>query len=309
MDKKGLFLGHLYNAVAATGIAAVLAMGMAAAPVFAETKIGIKGAVEWDTLRIRADVSLDLASAEVKLPSGRSRGEALVNSEYVRLMCPAIMRLQVDSSSTIADLVRRGEFSLIEAETLALQARSVHPALSPDCQSMTASYTLDIAGVSAALLRHNRPAPVMRTLNPVSSPVYSGLIIIASEKLPVYGMTGTALPVPCLFPKVWDADMNLIFERDMLEVKNKSMVLYSPPSSIFQNNPSGLSEELKALVGDHPLRVFARGVFGISPTDLIIDREDALVIISQEANRRLLSEGKVAVILDESLLKREFSGE
>jgi hypothetical protein len=219
------------------------------------------------------------------------------------------MRLQVDSSSTIADLVRRGEFSLIEAETLALQARSVHPALSPDFQRMTASYALDIAGVSAALLRHSRPAPVMRTLNPVSAPVYSGLIIIASEKLPVYGMTGTALPVPCLFPKVWDADMNLIFERDMLEVKNKSMVLYSPPSSIFQNNPSGLSDELKALVGDRPLRVFARSVFGINPTDLIIDREDALVIISSEANRRILSEGKVAVILDESLMKREFSGE
>jgi hypothetical protein len=304
MDKEG-FKGRVYIAL----IAAFMAADLAASPVFAEAKIGIKGAVEWDTLRIHADVSLDLASADVKLPSGRSRGEALVNSEYIRLMCPAIMKLQVDSSSTIADLVKRGEFSLIEAETLALQARSVHPALSPDFQRMTASYTLSIAGVSAALLRHNRPAPVMRTLNPVSAPVYTGLIIIASEKLPVYGMTGTALPVPCLFPKVWDADMNLIFERDMLEVKNKSMVLYSPPSSIFQNNPSGLSEELRALVGDRPLRVFARGVFGISPTDLIIDREDALVIISQEANRRLLSEGKVAVILDESVLKWEFSGE
>jgi hypothetical protein len=103
--------------------------------------------------------------------------------------------------------------------------------------------------------------------------------------------------------------MNLIYEKTMLETKDKAMVLYSTPSNIFQNNPSGLSAELSGLVGNRPLRVFARGVFGVNPTDLIIDREDALLIISREENRRLLSEGRVAVILDESTLKWEFSGE
>jgi hypothetical protein len=280
-----------------------------AAAAFGEVKIGINGAVEWDTLRVQAVVSLDLASADIKLPSGRSRGGALINSEYIRLIRPGIMELQVDSSSTIADLVRRGEFSLIEAETLALQAVSVPTALSPDFQNISASYTLSLAGVSAALLRHNRPVPVMRTLVPLPAPTHTGIIIIASEKLPVYSMRSTALPIPCLFPKIRDTDMNLIFERNMLELKNTAMVLYSPPSSIFQNSPSGLSPELSAFVGERPMRIFARGVFGIKPTDLIIDRDDALLIISSNENRRLLSEGKVAIILDDSVLRWEFRGE
>jgi hypothetical protein len=119
-------------------------------------------------------------------------------------------------------------------------------------------------------------------------------------------MKSTAQPVPCLFPKIWDNEMNLIYHRNMLESHDTPMVHYLPLKDIFQENPSGLSAELRDIVGERPLRIFARGVFGINPTDLIIERDDAMQIISSEANRRLLSGGKVAIILDDSVLKREF---
>jgi hypothetical protein len=47
----------------------------------------------------------------------------------------------------------------------------------------------------------------------------------------------------------------------------------------------------------------ARGVFGIHPTDMVIDKSDALLVISSETNRRLLREGRVVIILPESVLK------
>jgi len=278
----------------------------AASTAFAQTKMGITGTVEWDTMQIKAQVSLDLASAGIKLPSGRIQGESLLYSGYLMLIQSGVLDLQVDSSSTIGDLVNRGEFSLLETETLARNAQSVPPALSPDFSNLAASYTMQISSFSAALIRHNRPSPVMRTLSPVSSTQYTGIIIIAAENLPVHGKRSTALPVPCLFPKIWDSDMNLIYERNMLDTGNTAMVRYAPPQSIFQPNPSGLAPELIATVGERPLRIFASGVFGINPTDLIIDRSDALLIISHESNRRLLSEGKVAIILDDSVLRQEF---
>jgi hypothetical protein len=279
------------------------------APVFADEKISITGTVEWDTMQIKAEVSLDLASAGIKIPSGRTHGESILSKSYLRLIRPGLLDLQVDSSSTIADLIDRGEFSLMEAESLAHTARSVAPALSPDMRNMSASYTMSISGVSAALLRHTRPSPVMRTLNPVSTARYTGIVIIAAENLPVHGMKSDAMPIPCLFPKIWDSDMNLIYDRNMLESRHTPMLRYYAPQSIFQNNPSGLSPELQEAVGDRPLRIFARGVFGINPTDFIIDHSDALLIISSEENRRLLSQGKVAIILDESVLRRDFTGE
>jgi len=273
---------------------------------FADTKMDITGTLEWDVMQITATVSLDLVSSGIKLPAGRIQGESLLIESCLKLVQPGILDLQVDSSSTISDIINRGEFSLTETEALVLNASSPPPSLSPDMLKMTTSYTIPLSGVSSAILRHSRPRQVERTLTPVSAAQYTGIVIIASESLPVYGMRNTATAVPCLFPKIWDSEMNLIYERNMLESRNISMVHYSPLQGIFQKNPSGISPELQAVVGDKPLKIFASGVFGIKPTDLIIDKNDAMLIISSEENRRLLSQGKVAIILDESVLKQEF---
>ena len=86
------------------------------------------------------------------------------------------------------------------------------------------------------------------------------------------------------------------------------MVHYSSLEKILRNNPSGLAPELRQITGDRPMRIIAQGVFGVNPTDLIIDRNDALTIISSEENRRLLSQGKVVIILNDSVLRYEFGG-
>ena len=282
---------------------------LVAATAFGQANAGISGAIEWDKMEINAAVSLDLASAGIKLPAGRTQGEALIASEYVRLIRSNILNLQVDSSSVIADLVGRGEWTLWEAEHLAMQASSVPPALSPDLSSLSASYTLGLAGIVAAHLRHERPAEVPRTLSPITARTYTGIVIIASESQPVHGMKSLALPRPCLFPKIWDTDMNLIFERNMLMPMAGTMVRYFPEREIFAGGPSGLSPEITAVVGERPLRIFARGVFGISPTDPIISRDDALLIISTAENRNLLREGRIAIILDDSVLKSPLDSE
>jgi hypothetical protein len=271
----------------------------------AQARIDIAGAVEWDKMEINAAVSLDLTSVGIKLPTGRTQAEALIGAEYVRLIRPGILNLPVDSSATLAGLIDRGEFSLLRAENLALSARMVPHSLSPDLQSLSAAYSVSLAGVSADLIRHRRPAEIPRTLTPVPVAAYTGIIIIADGELPVHGKNSAALPVPCLFPKIWDTEMNLIYERNMLEPRNAVMVRYAPADSIFRPTPSGLSPEIAGLVGPSPLRLLARGVFGERPTDPIIDRADALLIISSEENRQLLREGRVVIVLNSSVLKSE----
>jgi hypothetical protein len=275
----------------------------ASAALWGQTRIDIAGTVEWDKMEINAAVSLDLASVSLKLPAGRTQAESLIGAEYLRLIRPGILSLPVDSSATIADLIDRGEFSLLRVENLALSARMVPHALSPDLRNLSAAYTVSLAGVSASLIRHSRPAEILKVLRPVPAPAYTGIIIIAGGELPVHGKNSAALPVPCLFPKVWDTGMNLIYERNMLEPQNAGMVRYAAGESVFHPTPSGLSAEIAALVGQNPLRILARGVFGERPTDPIIDRADALLIISSEENRRLLREGRVVIVLDGSVLK------
>jgi hypothetical protein len=273
---------------------------------FAQPRIGISGNVNWETMLLTADVSLDMASAGLRLPSGRTRGESLISAGYTDLIRANIMSIQVDSSSTIADLVARGELTPTDIEAIASRAVSVPPSMQPDMRSLSSSYTISLSQISSSLLRHVNPAPGARTLNPISAARYTGIIIIASESLPIHGMRSSALAIPCLFPKIWDSEMNLIYDRNMLIVRENPVIHYASSRDIFANNPSGLSPRLREVAGDRPLRIFATGVFGIRSTDLIIDRSDALLIISSEENRRLLSEGRVVIVLDDSVLTYNF---
>jgi hypothetical protein len=143
-------------------------------------------------------------------------------------------------------------------------------------------------------------------MRPVPAASYTGIIVIAGEALPVHGRNSSALPVPCIFPKIWDSGMNLIYDKSIPDpqyMEKNAIVRYVRAESVFRPSPSGLSPELEALIGPNPLRILAKGVFGILPTDPIIDREDALTIISTENNRRLLREGRVAIVLNGEALQ------
>jgi hypothetical protein len=277
-----------------------------------EAVADIRGSIEWDRMEIDATVALNLSAAGLRIPSGRSRAEEQIRIEYPRLIRPFLLSLPLDSSGTLGDMINRGELPPSAVNDFVRSARQVPPALSADLASMSSRYTIDMRTIGAALIRHRRPMEIPRTLTPIPAAAYTGIIIIADTELPVHGRNTRALPLPCFFPKIWDTDMNLLFERNMLESgtgKTKGMVRYVSETSLFRPTPSGLEGDLLDLVGPYPLRILARGVFGIRPTDPIIDREDALLIISSEENRKLLREGKVALVLHREVLKNPLGTE
>jgi hypothetical protein len=269
-----------------------------------DTRIAVTGAVDWKKMEMAVNMTLDLASAGIRLPAGRIRAEDLIALEFARLLWPYILAVPVDSSSTVEDLVRLGQLPYLELETFAGSAKRKQTAFTPDFASLSVSYTLDLSILSGRLILHSHAAEIRRVPVPLQAAPYTGIIIIASGELPVHGRKTAAFAAPCLFPKVWDTDMNLIYERNTLDPDSsgKTLVCYAAEEDIFRDTPSGLSPELAARVGNNPLRIIAGGVFGIRPTDPVIHRDDALVILSSEDNRRLLREGKVAIVLGDDAL-------
>ncbi|MDR1324554.1 MAG: polymerase [Treponema sp.] len=274
---------------------------------FAQNMVNISGSVMWEHLEINADLSVNLAQAGIQLPTGRIYAEELISDGYQHLIRPQLLSLPIDSSTILRDLLEQGKISLKTTDLISGAAPARAPAMSTDLSTLSTHYTVDLRQLSTVLMRHDHPSDIMRTL--IATPVvsYTGIIIIANDPMPVHGKRSSALTLPCLFPKVWDTDMNLIYDRSMVDKQSTTtMVRYVPPQRIFQDTPSGLDPELEALVGNNPLRIIARGVFGIRPTDPIIDRDDALLIISSEQNRTLLREGKVVIVLDNTTLTTTF---
>jgi hypothetical protein len=271
----------------------------------AQVRFDVSSSINWTVREIDTLASFDLVQAGIRLPTGRVMGEEILRQAYSRLIRTNLLPIRVDSNSTIQDLVNRGEIGMEDLDLICREAEKTPPSLSTDLSQRNGRYKVFMEMISARLLSHRRAVEPPRPLIPVRTAEYTGIIIIADEELPIHGRLSHALVVPCLFPKIWDSNMELVYERNMFDPGMKEaslMVRYTTAENIFRSTPSGLEGELAALVGPNPLRIFARQVFGINPTDPVIDREDALKILSTENNRRLLREGRVVFVLNEKTL-------
>ena len=259
-------------------------------------------AIDWARKEMNAQTSFNLAEAGIRLPNGRFMGEEILSRAFPRLLRPAFLSIRVDSNSTVRDLIDRGEISLEDLDRLSLAAEQIPPSLSLDLTRMNGRYRVFMEGLNTLLMQHRRVTEPERPLIPVPSANHTGIIIIADGELPIHGRRTEAFVEPSLFPKIWDSNMNIIYEKNMMEPGRGFIVRYTTRDNIFRPTPSGLEGELAAFLGPNPLRILARGVFGINPTDPIIDRDDAMLILSNENNRRLLREGRVLFVLHESQL-------
>ena len=262
--------------------------------------------IDWTRREISSQVNLDMAGSGLRLPTGRFLAEEILRETYPRLIRTFLLSTRLDSTSTVGDMLNRGEITLGELDTIARTARQIPVSLSPDLRRMTGRYTVFLEELSSLFIRHRRPYEPLPPLITIPTADYTGIIIIADTELPIRGRMSPAMLEPSLFPRIWDTEMNLVFDRNMFDPAlrgQRLIVTHAVSESIFRPTPSGLDGELAALLGPNPLRIIARGGFGVTPTDPVIDRHDALRILSSENNRRLLREGRILFVLNEQLLR------
>ncbi len=258
-------------------------------------RIDLTKSVRWDRFELKATTVFNFAAAGLKLPGCRSQAEELADLEFPRLVLPTLFSLRVDSSSTVADLIEEGIVSLEDIQNLASSARRSASVLSGDLLTITSGYEIDLKTFASSLIRHRHIAEPPRPLQPRSTKTYTGIVVFAIDSLPVHGTARSSSASACFFPKIWDSGMNLVYERNMVDpeaARRWGIVRYADAS-----DPALSTSALADRVGEDPLRIFASGLFGIFSTDLVVDSDDALRILSSEANRRLLKEGRVVIVL------------
>ncbi|MFW6344319.1 MAG: hypothetical protein ACOC2B_06210, partial [Sediminispirochaetaceae bacterium] len=129
-----------------------------------------------------------------------------------------------------------------------------------------------------------------RLLRYVPSGSFSGIVIYVEKELPVHGTSRAENIVPCLFPKIYNEHTELIVSKEML-----------PPETLKDWGIAGYfpidkREDLSSRIGDVPLYIKAKALFGETPTDIIIPNEGADSMLSTEHTIRLITEGKIAIV-------------
>jgi hypothetical protein len=265
---------------------------------------------DWMNMEIDVHVSLNLKEMGLSLPTGRRQAENELFDEYSTKVEALLERFPVDSSSTLRDCIERGDAAPAVVDDILAEAKSVAPALSDDAENIACDYRSSLFSMASRLAPAAVAAPFPRLIDPPTVPSYTGVIIIANEELPVHGRHESARLTPCLFPKLWDSHMNLVFDQSFTAPSfftHSALVHYADNDAIFEQTPSGLSPEIEKIVGAHPLKIIAQGVFGKHPTDPIIAVSDARVLLASEANRALLREGRAVIIIAPDLLRADYT--
>ena len=251
----------------------------------------------WETAQVDSKITIDLNKSGLYLPTDRNAAIRLIQQNRSSLLKNAYLSVLVDSSHRIGNYLAEEKISFTDINTVISNGTSTAPILSQELQTAIVYHQNPLQGLANLFVKHNAPyTPSFFPLG-TASKVYTGILIDARGQLPVHGEYSSEQLNPCLFPKIWNKNMNLIYEKNIVDpaqAKKRGIVLYT--GTLDESN-------YRDRIGTEPLRIIARGVFGDNRTDPIISNEDAERILAKKENIELLRQGKIVIVCDKDTLQ------
>ncbi len=252
----------------------------------------VKARTDWDRLSLTFTISLDVKEAGFRMPGARLEAERSIDHDLPALMEMALFGIRLDANRNLEDSLEDGSVNEEQTLELAGKAKLSGENFSNDFHYFTADYELPLTAIMDLFVRHSAAMPLEAPLEYRAARPYTGIIIIAQGKLPVHGEPGQSASLsPCLFPRIYDENMNLLVDRN-----------HVAPDIIRSWGELGYTAKLdtagSSRAGAYPLRIVARAFFGTSRTDIIISRDDALKILSLAENRDLIAHGRILVVVN-----------
>ena len=251
----------------------------------------------WETAQVDSKITIDLNKSGLYLPTDRNAAIRLIQQNRSSLLKNAYLSILVDSSHRIGNYLAEEKIALTDINNTINNGKSTAPILSQELQTAIIYHQNSLQELANLFVKHNAPyTPPFFPLG-TASKVYTGILIDARGQLPVHGEYSNEQLNPCLFPKIWNKNMNLIYEKnivDPIQAKKQGIVLYTDTLD---------ESKYRDRVGTAPLRIIARGVFGDNRTDPIISDEDAERILAKRENIELLRQGKIVIVCDKDTLQ------
>lgn len=255
-----------------------------------------KSSVDWTKNDFYSSISLDVRKQNLNSPASKNAAEALIKLKMPSLVKDPLLTLFVDNSNYLGDIVSGGSINLEQITEIIENGKRNSPVFSADAKTLNTTNIIKITNLSAVLVRHQYPYTAQEPLDSVPSRAYTGIIIDARGTVPVHGEYIESEVYPCFFPQIWDDNMNLIYERNMIDRNIASA------RGIVRYDYSDDDRRYEDVTGTDPLYIKAYKVYGRNRTDPILRRRDALKILTVPENLELLKSGKVAILLDKKNL-------
>lgn len=277
-------------------IAIILSFSMIISSVFAAETIEAISSINWITREFKTNISLDTKKANLQMPSGKKTASNNIIQKMPPLTQPALLSIFEDSTNNLSDRVIENRLSLDDVYDFIMNGYKTPDVFSQDIKYLKTTNTLKINDLGKKLVNHKQPYNPEKPIEYTPSRAYTGIIIDARGSQPVHGEYVKSEVYPCLFPQIWDDQMNRVFEKNLVDPKvviSEGLVKYH-----YSDNLADYEEK----VGSDPLYIKASQVYGRNRCDPIIKHKDALKILTIPENVKLLQEGKIVILLDKQNL-------
>ncbi len=259
------------------------------------------GVLDWTLGTLQMSVRAPLNPRSRNAPAEPHYREQAIHRRLPALMEGVLSNIFFDSSRTIGDVLESRPELIGDLYEVGENVRASYSRVAEDHSNIEVTYYLDLyPGVIRTVHSPTDPRPLPRALGWHATDDFSGVVILASGLLPVRGEESISLLRPALLPEILDTTLNPVLTAEHIDPEvftERGVVSYT--TSL---DPADWEE----VVGSSPLRILARETFGINRTDIIINQRDAGRLLSTETNRKILSEGRVLVVIDSSEIRRSF---
>lgn len=262
----------------------------------AESVTSSSSYVDWIKKQFRSDITLDTQKAGITMPSGKNSAAELISMKLPILIKDPFLSLNVDSENSLGNLVLDETLTLEQITNIIEAGNRTPDVFAADGVTLKTTNTIRLNNISRLLIRQRYPYEPEEPVDSVSSRAYTGIIIDARGSLPVQGEYVESVVSPCFFPKIWNEDMDMVYERNMMtqdDAQKKGIAAYD-----YSDDQTRYEDR----IGTDPLFITAEKVYGHNRTDPVIRTKDALRILTVDANRKLLRDGKVVILLNKDEL-------
>ena len=255
--------------------------------------------VDWLSRSFHIDIRSPLPEDGRNHPAAAYSAEQNIRAELPRILQQEAAGIQVDSLHTLAEHYGQSPRLAIDVARLSDDLVPTSNRHTPDLRALQLSYSLQLYPSLAPLfVEHERPAELPRVIPWRPSREFTGLVVYARGLLPVHGEDRTARARPALLPDIYSHDATrVVLETDRIRPE---VISTRGPVAYAKSATDPIVEER---AGTRPMRTVATGVFGRYATDPIISAEDAEVFFAEPANQEIIREGRVVIILEESVLE------
>ena len=254
-------------------------------------RVHAASSMDWPGGRFILELSYLAEDGEALSAESRQHALNMIRREIPSRFLAEISGLNIDSRHTIHNRIQESPFLTESLLDMSLRGETVSASFNRDFSRFTQVIRYPLyPDIISLFISHTTASPQSAELEYVPTGPYSGIVIYAEGPLPVQGTRKSSELQPAFFPKVYNTDMETIFEVHMVDperLRSWGPVQFIPVEEIHR---------AFSRVGEVPLYIHAAALFGIRTCDIVVSDRSGRQVRANDHILSLLKQGKIAVI-------------